>query len=130
MGLIENSSTFGDEIDSLFFVVLAVTGVAFTLVEGTLIYFLLRYRHREGQKATYIHGNRRIEIIWTVIPGLMLFGLAVYQYGAWTRIKIDRPAESEAVVILVEAEQFEWFATYPALTASSRRPTTLKRRST
>lgn len=113
MGLIENISTFGDEIDSLFFFVLAVTGVAFTLVEGTLIYFLLRYRHREGQKATYIHGNRRIEIIWTVIPGLMLFGLAVYQYGAWTRIKIDRPAESEAAVILVEAEQFEWFATYP-----------------
>jgi cytochrome c oxidase subunit 2 len=113
MGLIENISTFGDEVDFLFFVVLVVTGVAFFLVEGVLIYFLIRYRHREGQKATYIHGNRRVEILWTVVPGIMLFGLAVYQYGTWTRIKIDRPDESDALVFSVEAEQFEWFATYP-----------------
>ena len=113
MGLIENISTFGSEVDLMFFVVLVVTGVAFFLTEGVLIYFLIRYRHREGQKAIYIHGNRRVEILWTVIPGLMLFGLAVYQYGAWTRIKIDRPDESDAVVISVESDQFEWFAMYP-----------------
>ncbi len=113
MGLIENISTFGGEVDLMFLVVLVVTGVAFFLVEGVLIYFLIRYRHREGQKAIYIHGNRRVEIMWTVIPGLMLFGLAVYQYGAWTRIKIDRPDESDAVMISVESDQFEWFAMYP-----------------
>lgn len=113
MGVIENISTFGAEVDSLYFVVLIVTGVAFVLVEGILIYFLIRYRHREGRKATYTHGNHRLEILWTVIPGLMLFGLAVYQYGAWTRIKIDRPPESESVVMGLEAQQFEWYAIYP-----------------
>ena len=113
MGLIENVSTFGPEVDLMFLVVLIVTGVAFFLVEGILIYFLIRYRHREGQRAFYTHGNRRIEILWTVIPGIMLFGLAVYQYGAWTRIKIDRPDESEAVVLQLMSNQFEWFATYP-----------------
>jgi cytochrome c oxidase subunit 2 len=113
MGLIENISTYGGEVDLMFFVVLVVTGVAFFLVEGVLIYFLIHYRHREGQKAIYIHGNRRVEIMWTVIPGILLFGLAVYQYGAWTRIKIDRPDESDAVVISVESDQFEWFAMYP-----------------
>jgi cytochrome c oxidase subunit II len=113
MGVIENISTFGAEVDSLYFVVLIVTGVAFFLVEGVLIYFLIRYRHREGHRATYTHGNRRVEIIWTIVPGIMLFALAVYQYGAWTRIKIDMPDESEAVVILVESNQFEWFGAYP-----------------
>jgi cytochrome c oxidase subunit 2 len=113
MGFIDNISTFGAEVDSLYFVVLVVTGVAFFLVEGVLIYFLIRYRHREGHKAIYTHGNRRVEILWTVVPGFMLFGLAVYQYGAWTQIKIDRPDESEAVVISVMSNQFEWFATYP-----------------
>jgi cytochrome c oxidase subunit 2 len=112
---VENISTFGAEVDLMFFVVLVVTGIAFFLVEGVLIYFLLRYRHREGHKASYVHGNRRIEILWTVAPGLLLFGLAIYQYGAWTRIKIDRPDESNAVVISVESDQFEWFATYPGL---------------
>ena len=113
MGFLENVSTFGAEVDSLYFVVLIVTGIAFFLVEGVLIYFLIRYRHREGHKAHYTHGNRRVEIVWTIIPGIMLFALAVYQYSAWTRIKIDMPDESGAVVISLEAEQFEWYPTYP-----------------
>ena len=113
MGLIENNSTFGAEVDLMFLIVLVVTGVAFFLVEGVLIYFLIHYRHREGRQPFYTHGNRRVEILWTVVPGIMLFGLAIYQYGAWTRIKIDRPDESEAVVLQVMSNQFEWFATYP-----------------
>jgi cytochrome c oxidase subunit II len=113
VGIHENISTYGAQIDSLYFVVLIVTGIAFLLVEGILIYFLIRYRHREGHRATYIHGNRRVEILWTVIPGLMLFGLAVYQYSAWIQVKIDRPDEADAFVLLLEAEQFEWYATYP-----------------
>lgn len=110
---IENISTYGGEIDLMFLVVLIVTGIAFFLVEGILIYFLIQYRHREGRRAVYTHGNRRVEIMWTVAPGLLLFALAVYQYGAWTRIKIDRPDEAGAVMICVESDQFEWFATYP-----------------
>jgi cytochrome c oxidase subunit 2 len=99
----------------MFMVVLVVTGVAFVLVEGILIYFLLRCRHHQGQKAAYIHGDRRIEIAWTVIPGVMLFGLAVYQYGAWIGAKLDLPAESEALTVSLSSNQFEWEATYPGV---------------
>lgn len=62
---IENISTYGGEIDLMFLVVLIVTGIAFFLVEGILIYFLIQYRHREGRRAVYTHGNRRVEIMWT-----------------------------------------------------------------
>jgi cytochrome c oxidase subunit 2 len=113
MGVLENVSTFGNEVDSLYFLVLYITGAAFILVEGLLIYFLIRYRHREGRRAGYTHGNRRVEALWTVVPGVMLFGLAVYQYGAWTQIKIDLPPEDDSVVFAVAGEQFEWYATYP-----------------
>jgi cytochrome c oxidase subunit 2 len=113
MGFLDNVSTYGAQVDVLYFAVLIVTGVAFFLVEGVLIYFLIRYRHREGNRAIYTHGNRRVEIVWTVIPGFMLFGLAVYQYAAWTQIKIDLPAETEASVLSLRAEQFEWYASYP-----------------
>jgi cytochrome c oxidase subunit 2 len=113
MGLIENISTYGAEVDLMFLVVLIITGIAFILVETLLVYFLIRYRHREGNKPFYTHGNRRVEILWTIVPGILLFGLAVYQYSAWTQIKIDRPDESESVVIQVMSNQFEWVATYP-----------------
>lgn len=110
---VESISTFGNEVDSLFLIILIVTGFAFVLTEGLLIYFLIRYRHRDGSKARYIHGNRRVEILWTLVPGLMLFGLAIYQTGAWQLIRQILPAESEALVIAVEARQFEWHPTYP-----------------
>lgn len=113
MGIIEDVSTFGGAIDTMYLVVLIVTGVAFFLVEGVLIYFLIRYRHREGREAQYTHGNRRVELLWTVVPGLLLFGLAVYQYSTWIQVKIDRPPEADSVVISVLSNQFEWFATYP-----------------
>lgn len=109
---IENASTFGGQVDSLFWLVLIVSGIAFLLTEGALIYFLFRYRRRDGNKARYVHGNRRLEIVWTIIPGLLFFGLAVYQTGTWRQIKQELPAQSESVTISVEAEQFEWYTTY------------------
>jgi len=112
MGFIDNISTFGASVDSLFFVVLIFTGIAFILVEALLIYFLIRYRHREGRKAEYTHGNQRLEILWTIIPGLLLFALAIFQYGSWTRIKIDQPLDPDLTISL-EGKQFEWLATYP-----------------
>ena len=112
-GLLPNVSTFGPEVDFLFMVVLVVTGAAFVLVEGLLIYFLIRYRGRPGQKAAYVHGNRNVEIAWTVIPGLMLFSLGLYQWNTWITIKQNLPDESRAVLIGVSAKQFEWHATYP-----------------
>ena len=112
-GLIPGASTFAGPIDSLFMIVLVVTGVAFVLVEGVLVYFLVRYRHREGGKATYTHGNRRVELAWTIVPGLMLFWLAVYQYNTWINAKIFLPGSSEALTVDVSANQFEWQVTYP-----------------
>ena len=82
-GLVPGLSTIAGPIDQIFMVVLVLTGIAFVLVEGILIYFLIRYRHRKIARQKYIHGDRRVEILWTVIPGLMLFGLAVFQYDTW-----------------------------------------------
>lgn len=112
-GLVQNASTFGPEVDALFVLVLVVTGIAFVLVEGILIYFLIRYRARPGQKAAYVHGNQRIELAWTVIPGLMLVFLAFYQRGTWSTIKQQLPDESTAQIIGLSADQFDWDATYP-----------------
>jgi len=111
-GLLPQASTFGPAVDSLFMMVLIVTGVAFVLVEGLLVYFLIRYRHRPGQKAAYIHGNHRVELAWTIIPGFMLFFLALYQRGTWATMKQQLPDESKSVLVAVSAKQFEWHATY------------------
>jgi cytochrome c oxidase subunit II len=111
--LTPGNSTFSGPIDSLFMVVLVVTGLAFVLVEGVLVYTLVRFRHRDGRKALFTFGNRRLEFIWTVIPGIMLLWLAVYQYNTWAIAKIQQPAGDNVLHVDVSANQFEWNATYP-----------------
>jgi cytochrome c oxidase subunit 2 len=110
--LIPGTSTITGPIDTLFMIVLVVTGVAFVLVESLLIYSLVRFRRRDGGKATYTHGSRRLELLWTIIPGTMLLWLAIYQYNTWVDAKISVPDSPDVMLVDVSANQFEWQATY------------------
>ena len=107
----ENVSTFGAEIDRLFYGIYYLTGVTFILVQGTLLAFLFIYRARPGRRATYTHGNTQLEIIWTVIPAVLLAGLALASRSTWTDIKARQPATD--FVLSVNAKQFNWGIAYP-----------------
>ncbi|HTL52392.1 MAG TPA: cytochrome c oxidase subunit II [Planctomycetota bacterium] len=106
----ENISTYGGDIDHLFNLILWITGVTFVITEGLLIYTLLAFRHREGHKSDYVHGNHNLEIAWTVVPALLLVGLAIYQLGPWKHIKMDNmdPNAPDVLHVQVLAKQFEW----------------------
>ena len=78
MWLPEGVSTVAPAIDRLFYIILWITGAVFVAVEGTLLVFLVRYRQRPGRRAAYTHGNSVVEIVWTVIPALILAWLAFY----------------------------------------------------
>ncbi len=63
---------------NLFFILFWVGAVVFIFVEGAIIYAVIRYRRRPDQgDPPQIHGNRRLEILWTVIPALILIIAAV-----------------------------------------------------
>jgi cytochrome c oxidase subunit II len=107
------ASTYAAEIDRLFYIILFITGAIFIIVNVTLIWFVFRYRHREGRRAYHIHGNTRAEVIWTVIPALIVIYIAVASMGPWLRLRdYDRfpPADLQ---IAIAAKQFEWNVTYP-----------------
>lgn len=63
----------------LFVPVFWVAAVIFVLVETTLVVFALRYRHRKGRSGIppQVHGNTRLEIAWTILPAVILAGIAV-----------------------------------------------------
>ena len=109
----EGASTFAPKIDQLYWVILWITGFFFFLVQAGLLLFILKYRFRPGQKAAYIHGNTALEIIWTVIPALILLGLTIASQKVWAEIRFpkDRPATVQEVRI--QAEQFAWNIRYP-----------------
>lgn len=107
----EDISTYGPQIDSLFYLIFWITSITFVLVQGALIVFLIRYRHRPGRQATYTHGNNTLEIAWTIAPSIILVVLALLSRGLWHEIKQTIPPSKYPVV--VTAKQFNWEITYP-----------------
>jgi len=107
----ESFSTFGHDVDRLYYVVLFITGVVFVLTEGFLVYLLVRYRHTEGRTAEHIHGNTALEVMWTAGTAVIVVGLAFASTGVWHEVKRDVP--EGAMEVIVTAKQFEWNVTYP-----------------
>ena len=108
-----NYSTFGVQIDQLFWIIFVITGIAFVLVEAGLILFIVKYRSRTGHKAYYTHGSNKLEIIWTVVPALVFVVLGVYSAGLWADIKNPSNMPEGAIEFEVRAKQFEWNIVYP-----------------
>lgn len=109
----EPVSTFGSEIDSIYYVILAITGVIFVLVEVALVVFLVKYRHREGQRAEYSHGNTKLEAVWTIVPFILVMVIAWMSMDVWLEAKMASHAPEDALPLRVTAKQFEWNVTYP-----------------
>lgn len=107
----ENISTFGAEIDSLFYLIYYITAGVFLLVTVLMVAFLILYRHREGRRAIYSHGHTTLEIIWTVIPAIILVVLSFLSQKTWGNVKGYLPPSQ--LRVQVTAKQFAWEMLYP-----------------
>lgn len=83
--MLSPNSPAAQEIADLFYFVFWIAVVVFILVEGLLVYFVLRYQRRaQEEHPEQYHGNTRLEITWTIIPALILlvvFGLTIRTMG-------------------------------------------------
>lgn len=91
----------------------------FVIVEGALIWFVVRYRRGRRTRTVdgpQIHGATRLELIWTGIPVLILVAIAGFIFYKLPGIQ-DVPAakaEGGPLTITVDAHQFYWQFTYPS----------------
>lgn len=109
----ESASSFGGEIDRLFWAIFWITGFFFLLVQAGLLFFVLKYRSRAGRKASYVHGHTGLEVIWTVVPALILLVLTIASQKVWSEIRSPRRMPKDALHVEVLAEQFAWNIRYP-----------------
>jgi cytochrome c oxidase subunit 2 len=106
-----NISTFGSRIDFLFTLIFWITLVTWILVMGAMVSFMFLYRAKPGEKASYIEGNPRLEIVWTTVTTVILIALALMSRSTWADIKEAGPPGD--VFYGVQAKQFNWEITYP-----------------
>ena len=100
--------------NTAYYVILGFTSAIFLIVETALVVFLWKYRGR-GRPRTVegaqVHGHMRLEIIWTVIPVLILCVIGTVVF--FQLPEIDRASASDALTIKVEGHQFYWQFEYP-----------------
>jgi cytochrome c oxidase subunit II len=100
------------DADTLWNLVFAIAVVIFFLVEGALIYALVRFRQRPDRQPAQFHGNTKLEVILTIIPALILAGIAVPTVQTLARVA-KTPTGSNVIKVTVTAHQFWWQFEYP-----------------
>jgi cytochrome c oxidase subunit 2 len=118
-----------NEIDSLYKIVLYIAAVVFVVVEGALVYSVIKFRARKGRVAAQIHGNTRLEIGWTVAAAVILVVLTVVTFvklpaiinppnssanGAFLSAALTQPTppNGKQLTICVQGRQYIWRYTY------------------
>jgi cytochrome c oxidase subunit 2 len=105
------ASAHGQQVDTLMNMTWILIFIVQTITQALLYYFAFKYRGRKDQKALYFADNNKLEVIWSVIPAIVLAGLILYGLYAWSNIMfIDK--DEEVIEIELYAQQFKWTARY------------------
>jgi cytochrome c oxidase subunit 2 len=106
------ASTVSDEVDGLFYFIFWITVFFFVLILTLMVWFVVKYRHREGRE----HPERApahstaLELTWTVIPTVLVLVIFYYGFRGFLKMSIAPP---NAYEIQVTATMWSWSFTYP-----------------
>ena len=114
----ESATPSGEAINQLYWFVFAICAVVFVAVEAALVLFVIRFRRRRSSTADetegpQIHGNTRLEIIWTLIPAVILVGIAVVVLARSSAVEATSGNRANELVVEVQGHQFYWQYVYP-----------------
>lgn len=109
-GLGPSGSEHGVEMDKLYNFNWLILFLVFFITQSLLFVFSYKYYYRADRKATFFAHSNKLELVWTVIPAVVLAVIIIYGLSIWNKITGDTP--QNAKVIELYAKQFDWTARY------------------
>ena len=99
--------------DTLYFWLMVMSSFIFSLVIVFLVYMMVKFRAKPGDDSdgAPIHGHTGLEILWTVIPIVIVLGFAIYGAAALGR---NEALAQDRLIVDVRGQQFAWTFTYPS----------------
>ncbi len=111
----ENISTYGNEIDELFYLILILAGIAFIISLFILFYPLVKYHYKKIPRAEYITGTGWKQLKWIALPLILLgfcdFAILTKEHGTW--VEIMKAPEQYDFHISATGRQWNWIFQYP-----------------
>jgi cytochrome c oxidase subunit II len=112
---VQPESPNASHTETAYYLILGFTSAIFVIVESVLVAFVWKYRSR-GRPRTVegaqVHGHTRLELIWTVIPVLILAVIAGFVFYELPSID-SAPAAADPIRITIEGHQYYWQFDYP-----------------
>ena len=105
------ASEHGVVVEDLFAITMYITVFVFIVTQIFLFGFGWQYRYKKNNKATFYPHNNKLELIWTIVPAVVLAWLIIGGLKEWN--KITGPAPEDAEVIEVMGYQYAWAFRYP-----------------
>ncbi|MGB6035235.1 MAG: cytochrome c oxidase subunit II transmembrane domain-containing protein, partial [Cryomorphaceae bacterium] len=106
----EAASEHGVKVDKLFNVNWIILITMFFIVNFLLFFFSWKYVHNKNRKAYFFAHDNKLELVWTIVPTIVLAFLIIYGLNVWNKT-MDDPAE-DALKVQLYAKQFDWTARY------------------
>lgn len=113
---IEPASQQGQYIYDFYPVIFWIAVAVFILVEGLLLWIVLRYRRRptDSDLPKQTHGNGLLEVVWTLIPAIVVTALFAFTVDTLGKVETaDTPGSDPALTIDVTGFQWQWIFEYP-----------------
>ena len=112
------ASAEAKSVDELFTILLIIGGVIFFLIQGMLLISMIAFRARPGETGdgSSYHGNMVLEIVWTIIPAIVVVYLSVVSFNVWSQNTEPKASvnlvDGASIPIKVSGAQFAWTHTY------------------
>jgi cytochrome c oxidase subunit 2 len=108
----EPATEAGRDVFNLYIIVLVLAAVVFIGVEGFILYAVVRYRRKPGDETLpeQLHGNTLVEIVWTLIPTVIVF--ALFGFSMVTLGAVEARAEEPGITVHVDGYQWNWIFRY------------------
>lgn len=106
-----SASLEGENIDTMLWITIVVTGIVFFITQILLFYFAFKYQESDNRKAYYFTHNNRLELLWTGVPAIVLTVLVVFGLKYWFQFTSDAPKNAQLVEIT--GHQYGWEIRYP-----------------
>ncbi|MDP2336168.1 MAG: cytochrome c oxidase subunit II [Bacteroidota bacterium] len=82
-----NASNFVAGVDKAFLLIMGISFVFLIGLTFTMLYFVFKYNHKKNPVATQIKGSTKLEIIWTVIPTILVLIMFYYGWAGWAPMR-------------------------------------------
>jgi cytochrome c oxidase subunit 2 len=90
-------TNYSDKVDDAFLFILSVIVFFFVAISITIVVFLVKYRAREGRVAKQIEGNNMLEVIWTVIPLILVLVMFYFGWRGWKPMFSKAPKDAMVI---------------------------------